>query len=106
MENLFEPILRGTKTCTIRLGSRPITLGPLLFRSTAKQDNLQVEVNVTDVIVKRAGDITDEEAQKDGVQSAKDLFTRIRVFYPNLVDDDIITVITFETVPGTLAPVY
>ena len=104
IEDLFEPILRGTKHCTIRKGQRPIESGSLLFKSTS--GNLQIEVNVTDVLVKHAGDITDEEAQKDGAKNAEDLLKNLRVFYPHLVDDDVVTIVTFERMAGTLKAVY
>jgi len=96
-EDLFDGLMDGTKCSTIRKGKRDVSLGPLVFLNNKEPGGGGYVVEVTDVEYKVHQDITDEDAQKDGFESTRDLFDKLREFYPDIDEKSIVTIIHFET---------
>lgn len=97
-DDLFEPLLNGTKRGTVRNGKRDIVPGTLIFESadgTQKPARVQVSrVSLTEVHA-----LTIRDAQLDGHERPDDLIAALHRFYPSLAGTDLVTVIEFGT-PG------
>jgi hypothetical protein len=96
-EDLFQPILEGQKCLTIRKGIRPIERGPLFFISPTNSDDW-VLVNVYDVIFKHFQDLTQADAQQEGVPDLYTLKQGMLRFYPDLIPTTDVTLVFFTYV--------
>lgn len=92
--DLFLGIDTGEKTCTVRKGKRDIELGPLLLESTGGNDSREVYVH--EVRLKTFYNISPEEAHADGGVSVGVLKEAMKRFYPDIKDEDPVTIIFFE----------
>jgi len=88
----FTAVYRGDKRTTIRKG-RKFPTSDLLLLEGGKEHLL---VRVTDVIHKRFSKLTDEDARNDGFSSLHDLQSSLRVLYPDLQGNSIVTIICFQ----------
>ena len=89
----LSAIRTGCKSTTIRKGKPSIKKGRLLL--TARTGF--VSVNVTDVKVTRFSCLTDVDANKDGFASLAELQKALTKHYPDLGDNNWVTIIYFET---------
>lgn len=93
-DDLFPSLLAGSKTCTIRAGKRDYTAGPLVF--SAVNSNQSTVVKVTAVVHKKLGELTDDEAQKDGAATAAEMAQALKRFYPDITAESDITIVTYD----------
>ena len=109
--NFFADIESGQKTATIRKGRRDIQLAPMEFESTdpigidsgtAEEGKARTEllfktaqVNISEVTYKKFGDLTTEDAQIDNYSDVAQLKQVMLGFYPDLTDEDEVTIIRF-----------
>jgi len=91
---LFPLIYAGAKRATVRSGKTAITPGSLALESG--DGGWGIIVKVTDVRHKKVSELTDEEAQLDCADSAQELVSLLKDFYPNIQPTDDITVILFD----------
>lgn len=94
-DTLFNDVLSGKQRATIRIGVRPITLGPLVFKAT-RAGYLPLKVWVSSVSTKMAAHVTDDEARLAGAKDAEDLIRILTGFYPdNMKPTTPVTIIEF-----------
>ena len=93
-DDLFPAVLARTKRNTVRSGRRDIAPGPLAFEPTSGRGD-PVVVNVVSVAHQRLRDLTDDQARRDGADTAAELAVAMRRFYPDIGPDDEITVVEF-----------
>lgn len=109
--NFFADIESGNKTATIRKGRRDIQLAPMEFESTdpvgldsgtieegmARTEPLYkiAQVDITEITYKKFGNLTNEDAQIDNYVDVAQLKQVMLGFYPDLSDDDEVTIIRF-----------
>ena len=89
----FDDVRKGSKTSTIRKGKRSVRVGERLALTDNRRN--RVEVDVTQVDIKRLVDLTDDDAQRDGFESTNDLADALREFYPLIRPHDVLTVVGF-----------
>ena len=94
MGTAFNQILKGKKTSTSRFGWRNIEKGLLKIKMTENTD-LEVTVLVTDVIFTYYGQITEEEALKEGYESLEALRTKLEDIYGEMGEVTPFTLIWF-----------
>jgi hypothetical protein len=93
LKSEFIPLVRaGAKRSTVRAGRRQIDPGPAEIVS----GNVRIPVRVTLVEYKTFGGLTHDDAISDGFRSRDDLHKALRAFYPDLDDDDTVSVIHFD----------
>lgn len=93
-DDLFESMYRGIKRCTIRKGKRDVVPGNLLFESISGDQ--AAGVIVSEVRVKKLGELTDEEAQADGAANAAEMAEALKRFYPDINSESDITIVFFS----------
>ncbi|WP_456483995.1 ASCH domain-containing protein [Methanopyrus kandleri] len=92
-----DKLLRGEKRATIRVGRVPgARPGKVVYIHCGGY--VYGKVRITNVRTKRVRDLTDEDAKLDGFENREELLKALRDHYPNLRDDDIVTIIEFEWV--------
>jgi hypothetical protein len=58
-------------------------------------------VSITDVGIKRLGELTESDARRDGFCSLDELFETLMDIYPRIEPQDPVTIIGFEVVDTT-----
>lgn len=92
-----EPILKGKKTQTVRLGTS-LTEGETLVAHCRWGDPPFAHLRVTEIIRKGINDLTDDDALRDGYANRGDLVEAVQTFYPHAEQ---VALIRFELVaPG------
>lgn len=95
-EGDFDLVLRGTKTCTIRLGRATIQ-GPLVLTDGTRR----VRISVTEVVQdRRVRELSLRDARCEGMTSVDELRTDLEKYYGVLDPDQPLTVIHFTLVPN------
>ena len=92
---IFGKVLDGSKKSTSRKGKRDIVNGALIFKMT-EDETQQVIVNVTNVRYLPYGEITEDEAKKEGYESLTDLQSVLVKIYGEIPSDELFTFISFE----------
>jgi hypothetical protein len=88
-----EKVKMGQKHSTIRLGRRPFSPGDRLYLvDEAKQ---VITTTITGVSYKRLIDLTDQQAERDGFQSLRELIEALYKIYPNITPESDLTIIEF-----------
>ena len=84
----------GTKSSTIRAGTKSIETSLLLLKSRSDE----ILVRVTDIEAKRFEELTEQDAQTDGFKSLRELRRALKDIYPSIVNKSMTSVIHFERV--------
>ena len=87
-------IRAGTKRTTIRKGIRNYS-GVVLLTC---EGNVFAKARINKVLVKRVGQLREEDAIRDGFENLDDLKATLKRIYGSLEDDDFITIVYFEPV--------
>lgn len=90
-----DMILKGEKTATIRKGVVKPKYKEIIIHGGGRPI---AKVSIEKVYHKKLKDLTDEEAIKDGFKNKEELVNELRKVYPDLRDDDYITVIEFRLI--------
>jgi len=91
-----EKILSGRKVTTIRLGKVVPMSEEMIIQSGGKAI---AKVRIEEVEMKRIGELTDEEARRDGFKSVRDLIKSLEKMYNvKVTKDDLVTIIRFEVI--------
>lgn len=93
-DDLFPALDAGVKRGTVRAGRREIELGFLRLESVSGEKRRDVEVARVSFV--RARNMSQADADMDGVKSPHELFDVLTRFYPELTGDSVLTVIEFE----------
>ncbi len=92
-----DKLLRGEKRATIRVGRvRGARPGKVVYLHCGGY--VYGKVRITNVRTKRVRELTDRDARLDGFENREELIKALREHYPNLRDDDLVTIIEFEWV--------
>ncbi len=92
-----DKLLRGEKKATIRVGHvRGARPGKVVFLHCGGY--VYGKVRITDVRTKKVSELTDRDAKLDGFENREELIKALKEHYPDLKDDDIVTIIEFEWV--------
>jgi hypothetical protein len=88
-------ILEGRKTATIRKGIVKPKYNELIVHGGGRP---VAKIVVERVYHKRVKELTDNDALKDGFRSREELVAELRSVYPDIKDDDWVTIIEFKVV--------
>lgn len=90
-QSLEAALVTGRKLATVRTGARFIQPGALYFEIV---DTDRVHpVQVVETRIKRAMDLSMEEALLDGAASPAELRQALKTWYPDMQDHDTVTVV-------------
>lgn len=93
LKNEFLPLVKsGFKTTTIRVGLRNLPLGPAAIVCGTEQ----IPIFIKNVSHKNVSDLDEHDAHADGFSSKPHLFNAMHSIYPNLAENDIVTIIEFD----------
>ncbi|RLF05237.1 MAG: ASCH domain-containing protein [Thermoprotei archaeon] len=95
-------LLRGSKTCTIRLGNIKYRVGDTVLVYCGGL--VLGRVRITGIERKKLIDLTEEDAKLDGFSSLYELLKALRQHYPNIRANTPVTVIRFEWIEKFDAP--
>jgi len=94
----LESVITGRKSSTIRDG---VLVFPdnceLLLRFSRSAP--PVKVRVTESRVKRFKDLSQKEIEADGFGTRDELLAELRQYYPLIMEESVITVVNFRTIP-------
>lgn len=85
-------VLNGTKIQTIRFGRREYKLGPAVLVADSKQ----IPVNITNVDFISSDRLDVYDAKADGFNTLNELKSALLLHYPEITDQSLITVVSFE----------
>ncbi len=88
-----DDILSGRKKATIRMGIVKPKYDELIIHGGGRP---VAKVKITRVVHKKLRELTDEDAVKDGFKNKDELIRELKHVYPEISDDDWVTVIEFE----------
>lgn len=95
-ENLFTLVERGRKTTTIRRGLRLAKVGtPLILRTKSRS----LPIVLHSIEIKEFGNLTDEDARRDGFSSKHGLQSALKECYHSILETDAVTILHFEIKP-------
>uniref|UniRef100_A0A7J3X6D7 ASCH domain-containing protein n=1 Tax=Thermofilum pendens TaxID=2269 RepID=A0A7J3X6D7_THEPE len=97
-----EALLRGSKVTTIRRGIVTPTQDRVFLEADGK---VLGEARISSLRFTRLGDLTDADAQRDGFSSKEELLSALREIYPDIKQDDWVTVISLEDVTRYSKPI-
>ncbi len=89
----IDDILSGRKKATIRLGKWRPKFDEVIFHGGGRPFAI---AKITKVEYKKVNELTEEDAKMDGFGSLKELLSDLKKVYPNLREDDYVTIIHFE----------
>lgn len=99
-EEQFPKLLNQNDSVTIRRGWRAISTGPLVFIPTMVNTTFdQKEVYVFGVELMAVWEVSDKDCLKDGCNNWEELLELLREFYPDMTQNDPVTVVRFWTDP-------
>ncbi len=94
-EEFEKKITDGSKKTTIRRGKRDATPGES-FRIENPATDYEYASRIRRVTYKKAGDLTRQDAIKDGFSSKDALLKKLQEFYPDLSDNEVVTIVEFK----------
>ncbi|MEQ3550481.1 ASCH domain-containing protein [Pseudonocardia nematodicida] len=96
-EGYLDAIRAGTKTSTVRVDD-PATVGPcrLVFDHDSEGTTTTQLVEITDVVEGTAGELTDDDARRDGFADLTGLTTALATHYPGIEDRTKVDVVHFR----------
>jgi len=90
--DLINAVLSGREKATIRKGRRNYPLGPAVFDAkTAK-----IRIEIIELEIKQFKNLTNNDGRLDGGVSKDELQASLRTYYPDIKDDDEVTVVHFK----------
>jgi len=98
----LEALMRGCKVTTIRRG----IITPTRDRVFLEADGKVVgEATIASLRFTRLCDLTDADAQRDGFASREELLSALREIYPDIGQDEWVTVISLEDITRYSKPI-
>ena len=91
-----RPIIRGEKVTTIRKGIKSYPVGRIVDLTVNYTPFARAKVEK--VVVKRVGELTDEDAKRDGFGSREELIRALKRIYGDIRDNDFVTIVHFKIV--------
>lgn len=99
IDNTYVPkILSGKKTTTIRFGHYEAKPGREVYLVSRPSDTAVAKVLIRGVTRKRVGELTNEDAKKDGFRDVRELLNALRKIYGPLDAEDEVSIIEFELI--------
>ncbi len=98
----LERLFSGEKSTTIRRGIVQPLHSEVYLESNGK---IYGEARVKSLRFTRVAELTDEDAKKDGFNSRKDLLDALRKIYPDIKDEDWVTIISLDNITRYSSPV-
>ena len=93
-KEMFGSLSDGTKKSTSRLGKRSVNVGDDLIFEMTEDETVKYQTKVTNVILCKFKDLTEEEAKMEGYNSLADLKEALLEIY-NPSENDVFTLIHF-----------
>ncbi len=90
-----EDILSGRKKATIRRGIVKPKYDEIIVHGGGRP---VAKIRVVRVYYKRVYELSDEDALKDGFSSREELVRELKNVYPDIRDDEYVTIIEFEVI--------
>ena len=96
-EGYLDAIRVGTKTSTVRVDD-PAMVGPcrLVFDHDSEGTATTELVEITEVVEGTAGDLTDDDARRDGFADLAELKAALATHYPGIEDQTKVDVVHFR----------
>ena len=88
-------ILSGKKTATIRLGLVRPRYKEMIVHGGGRP---VAKISITKVVYKKVKELTEEDAIKDGFNNLSELLEELKKVYPNISNDDWVTIIEFKVI--------
>jgi len=88
-------VLKGLKNTTIRLGKLKPKHRVVILHGGGRD---VAKVEITGVRYKKLGDLTDEDAQRDGFESLEDLLKALRKVYGKVDPEEPVTILDLKVV--------
>lgn len=98
----IEALLRGSKATTIRRGIVTPARDRVFLEAGSK---VVGEARISSLRFTRLRDLTDADAQRDGFSSREELLSALREIYPDIKQDEWVTVISLEDVTRYSKPI-
>jgi|Deesub1362B_J571_1020462.scaffolds.fasta_scaffold00262_34 hypothetical protein len=95
-EEFVEAIIRGNKITTIRKGRRSYPVGGIV--ELAVRNEAFARAKIEKVEFKRIGELTDEDAIRDGFASKIELVKELKKIYGKISEADEVTIVHFTLV--------
>lgn len=92
---LVDLVLRGLKNTTIRLGRLKPKHRVVVLHGGGRD---VAKIEITGVKYRRLGDLTDEDAKRDGFESLEDLLKALRKMYGKISLEEPVTILEFKVV--------
>ena len=93
-EDLFEQLLAGEKSVTMRNGHRDVRPGSFVFKCT-QDESRSAKVDVIQVLHSRLADVPIGFLMEEGFDSTEQAEEALRRFYPHITKESEVTVIVF-----------
>jgi hypothetical protein len=93
-DKFFDIVRNGEKISTLRYRYRDYKIGAGIFYSDTSEETALI--NITNVIHKTFMEINDDDALLENFNSAEELKSELRVFYPDIKDSDEVTQVMFK----------
>ena len=95
-EEYVNLILSGRKKSTVRKGIKSYETGKIVYLKASSRPF--AKARITKAVVKRVGELSDEDARMDGFENREELLEALKKIYGRISDSDIVTVVRFELV--------
>ena len=91
-DEFLPSVLDGSKISTICRGRRPYQLGEGLLRVSDQY----IPVEIQNIRYSSFQDLSEEDAWQDGLRTLNELRSTLRRFYPQMRQDDDVTIVEFS----------
>ncbi|AIF69047.1 hydrothetical protein [Palaeococcus pacificus DY20341] len=91
-------ILKGKKTTTIRFGKYEAKPGNEIYIVVRPSDTAIAKAKIKGITRKKVGELTNEDAKKDGFSDVRELMRALNKIYGELHKDDEVSIIEFELI--------
>lgn len=91
-----DAIIEGRKITTVRKGIKRYPVGRIVELTVDNKPFAKARVDK--VVVKRVGELTDDDAKKDGFNSREELIKALKRIYGNIKDSEFVTIVHFTLV--------
>lgn len=94
-DELIPLILSGRKRATIRLGTKSLSEGEVVYIASETTGRVFGKARITRIVQKKLSELSDEDARMDGFRDRIALLEALKAIYGDLPEDSPVYVIEF-----------